>query len=330
MARAQGLLKARGRQHTDSTHVVGAIRVLNRLERVGETLRAALNRLAMVAPAWVQAWRRQRGMTAMPIGSKTTKCPRPMLHVRRSQRSLERMGRRCSRRLTRLEQPWLREMPAVQTLRRVWAEQYVEVHGTFSWREVKDRPSPAEIIASPYDPEARYSTKRAVEWIGYKVHLTETCDPATPHLIVNVETTPATTPDDHMLAIVHASLEPRGLLPAEHLVDKGYTDSQVLVDSQRTYDVTVMGPVADDPSWQARTGTGVRQSAVCRRLGPSDRHVPDGQAEHLLAPEHLSPEWHDMGGALCPQRLHPVSPPGAMYAGEEGAPHCGTPGAGAV
>ncbi|OLE60930.1 MAG: hypothetical protein AUI36_11985 [Cyanobacteria bacterium 13_1_40CM_2_61_4] len=54
LARAQGLLKARGRQRTDSTHVLAAIRVLNRLERVGETLRAALNSLAVVAPAWVQ------------------------------------------------------------------------------------------------------------------------------------------------------------------------------------------------------------------------------------------------------------------------------------
>src|SRR5262247_2239008 len=154
------------------------------------------------------------------------------------------------------EQPWLQEIPAVQILRRVWAEQYVEVNGTLSWRESKDMPSPATLIASPYDPEARYSTKREVEWVGYKVHLTETCDPATPHLIVNVETTPATTPDDQMIATVHASLEPRGLLPAEHLVDKGYTDSQVLVDSQRTYGVTLIGPVADDPSWQARAGLG--------------------------------------------------------------------------
>ena len=53
LARTQGLLKTRGRQRTDSTHVLAAIRVLNRLERVGETLRAALNSLAVVAPAWV-------------------------------------------------------------------------------------------------------------------------------------------------------------------------------------------------------------------------------------------------------------------------------------
>jgi transposase len=53
--RALGLLKARGSQRTDSTHVLAAIRVLNRLELVAETLRAALNAVATVAPNWLQA-----------------------------------------------------------------------------------------------------------------------------------------------------------------------------------------------------------------------------------------------------------------------------------
>ena len=127
----------------------------------------------------------------------------------------------CSRRLTRLSSsPGCRRSPAVQTLRRVWAEPYVEVNGTLSWREVKDMPSPAALIASPYDPEARYSIKREVEWVGYKVHLTETCEAETPHM-VNVETTPAATLDDHMVESVHASLAQRGLLPAEHSWIKG-------------------------------------------------------------------------------------------------------------
>jgi transposase-like protein DUF772 len=52
--RALGLLKARGQQRTDSTHVLAAIRVLNRLELVAETLRATLNALATVAPDWLQ------------------------------------------------------------------------------------------------------------------------------------------------------------------------------------------------------------------------------------------------------------------------------------
>ena len=49
VCQARGLLRARGRQRTDATHVLASIRVLNRLELVGETLRAALNELAAVA-----------------------------------------------------------------------------------------------------------------------------------------------------------------------------------------------------------------------------------------------------------------------------------------
>jgi len=261
LAQAQGLLKVRGRQRTDSTHVLAAIRVLNRLERVGETLRAALNNLAVVAPAWLQTLAPPEWYDRYSHRVENYHFPKSEAARQAFAAVIGADGQRLLQAIdAAIEQPWLQEVPAIQTLRRVWAEQYVEVNGTLSWREVKDMPSPAELIASPYDPEARYSTKREVEWVGYKVHLTETCETDTPHLIVNVETTPATTPDDHMVESVHASLAEHGLLPAEHLVDKGYTDSQVLVESQRTYGVTLIGPVADDPSWQARTGTGFDKS----------------------------------------------------------------------
>jgi transposase len=156
--------------------------------------------------------------------------------------------------------PWLREIPAVKTLRDVWAEQYTDPPGPLRWREMHEMPAPADLIASPYDPEARYSTKRSSAWVGYKAHITETCDPEHPHLITNVETTPATTPDDNLAAVIHASLAPRDLLPQEHLVDKGYTDADMLVASQHEYGVAIIGPVADDPSWQARAGEGFDKS----------------------------------------------------------------------
>jgi transposase len=63
-----------------------------------------------------------------------------------------------------------------------------------------------------------------------------------------------------MVAVVHESLNQRALLPSEHLVDKGYTDSHVLVDSQQQHGVTIVGPVADDPSWQARSDDGLTKS----------------------------------------------------------------------
>ncbi len=261
--RELGLLKRRGRQRTDSTHVLAAVRMLNRLERVGETLRATLHALAVVAPEWLRQVAEPPGFER--YGRRVENYDLPKTEAARKELA-HQIGADGQRLLQAIDaardQAWLQKVPSVLTLRRIWAEQYIKEEGTLRWREVKEMPAAAEQLTSPYDTEARYSTKRDIEWIGYKVHLTETCDAATPHLIVNVETTPATTPDDHRAAVVQQSLKERHLLPREHLVDKGYTDSQMLVDSEREYGVTILGPVAEDPCWQAREGTGFDKSQV--------------------------------------------------------------------
>ncbi len=56
LLRDQGLVKAGGAQRTDSTHVLSSIHALNRLELLGETVRHALNRLAVIAPEWLVSW----------------------------------------------------------------------------------------------------------------------------------------------------------------------------------------------------------------------------------------------------------------------------------
>jgi transposase len=161
--------------------------------------------------------------------------------------------------------PEVRTEPAVDVLRRIWIQQYYGPGDPPRWRHDRDVPPSPRLIHSPYDLEARYSLKRGMAWIGYKVHVTETCDEDTPHVITHVETTLATTPDDKMLDTIHAALAERALLPQEHLVDCGYTDSEILVGSDQAYGVTIVGPVGADPSWQAREATGFENSAC-----PSD------------------------------------------------------------
>ena len=262
--REQGLVKARGRQRTDSTHVLAAVRTLNRLERVGETMRAVLNEVAAAAPDWLQsmapaAWYGRYGRPVENYRLPKTETARQDLAATigaDGQQLLDAINAAS-------QQPELALLPAVQVLRQVWAAQYVAEDGRMRLGSAPELPRSAEQICSPYDPDARYSNKRDVTWVGYKVQVTETCDPACegPHVITNVETTPATTPDDNMVAVIHSSLEKRGLLPGEHLVDKGYTDSHVLVGSQRRYSVAIVGPVADDPSWQARLDDGLTKAA---------------------------------------------------------------------
>jgi hypothetical protein len=75
---------------------------------------------------------------------------------------------------------WLRQIPAVQTLRRAWDEQYHRDGTGVRWRERNDLPPGRERLASPYDLDARYGVKCGSGWTGYKVHLSETCDPGPP------------------------------------------------------------------------------------------------------------------------------------------------------
>ena len=260
----QGLVKARGRQRTDSTHVLAAVRTLNRLERVGETMRAALNEVAAVAPEWLQAmapaaWYERYGRLVENYRLPKTEAARQDLAATIGADGQQLLGTIDAA----MEQPELAQLPAVQVLRQVWATQYIVEDGPMRLGSAAELPPSAEQVCSPYDPEARYSKKRDVTWVGYKVQVTETCSPACegPHVITNVETTPATTPDDNMVVAVHSSLEKRGLLPAEHLVDGGYTGSHMLVDSRERYGVTIIGPVANDPSWQARLDDGLPKAA---------------------------------------------------------------------
>jgi len=278
----KGLLKARGRQRTDSTHVLSVARALNRLECVGTAMRHALNTLAVTAPDWLQP--QLQSEWSDRYGTRFGDYRLPKAEAERVALA-EQIGADGRTLLTALWSPeapdWLREVPAVRTLHRIWLQQYhaVDPEAPMRWRASADLPPAARMINTPYDVDARYSMKRTTTWTGYKVHLTETCDEDTPNLITHVLTTEATTPDWHASAGIHTALANKDLLPAEHLLDAGYVDSEVIVTSQTKYEVNVIGPVPVDNSWQAREGAGFdvacftldweAQRAICPRGAPS-------------------------------------------------------------
>jgi transposase len=309
---AKGLLKARGRQRTDSTAVLAAIRTLNRLECVGETLRHALNSLAVVAPDWLRpqlepAW-------AERYGPRLDEYRLPKGHAEREALAAQ-IGRDGFRLLQAVHAPdappWLRTVPAVQTLRRVWLQQYYAPpdDGPPRWRTGDDLPPSAQMINSPYDPQARYTDKRSTCWIGYKVQLTETCEPDAPHLITHVQTTPATTPDREQLPAIHRALAAKGLLPREHLVDAGYPDAEILVTSQREHGVRVIGPVLPDNQWQAQSAEAFDVRCFTIDWEAQRATCPAGHASVRWSPSQdnrgkamINIQFSGRSCAACPQR----------------------------
>src|SRR5919108_636083 len=81
------------------------------------------------------------------------------------------------------------------------------------WREADNIPPAAQFISSPYDVDAHYARKYTTQWVGYKVHITETCEGDLPHLITHIETTPGPTADGATTPTIHAALQQRDLLP---------------------------------------------------------------------------------------------------------------------
>jgi transposase len=268
-ARGCGVIRLRGRgqQRTDATHVLAAVRTLHRLELVGESLRAALNAVAAAAPAWLAehvapppvatAWAERYGARIEAFRLPAGKAARAAL--------VETIGDDGHTLLAALWSPAapadLRGLPAVERLRRIWVQQFyvVETEGKarqVRWRDPAEQPPAAQRLASPYDAEARVADKRSVQWLGYKVHLTETCEPEEPLLIVAVETTPAPQPDRAALTPILNRLAARDLLPAVQLVDTGYVDAAALVAARDCYGVDLVGPAMPDVSRQGRAKEG--------------------------------------------------------------------------
>ena len=246
LCRKKGWLKERGKQRTDSTHVEAAIRVTNRFVCAGETLRAALNSLAVVVPDWLikhvpPEWygRYEKRMEDYRFPKEATKFSK----------MIEQLGQDGSDLLTWVREAdapiWLREIPAVEILRTVWIQQFFVEEGKVKHRSNNDLPPASKMIVSPYDSEARLGVKRETAWTGYKAHLTETCDDDVPHLIIHVETTQATVQDVEMTERIHQALEQKQLLPAEHLLDAGYVDAEHLVTSEKRFGVEIIGPVGE-------------------------------------------------------------------------------------
>jgi transposase len=118
---------------------------------------------------------------------------------------------------------------------------------------LKDLPPAAEGIESPYDPEARFRSKRGATWTGYAAHLTETCDADRPNLITHVVTTTASGHEANCTAAIQRALVDRGLPPSEHFLDAGYVSAEVLVSSRDEHGIRTVGSPRGDVSWQKRT-----------------------------------------------------------------------------
>src|ERR1039457_1174641 len=329
---AGGLVKAGGRQRTDSTHVIAAVAALNRLELAGESVRAALEALTAAHPAWVEqrvcvpdfARRYATPMTSWrPPVSQARRDELAVAYAKDGYALLEAVYDRSS-------PAWLRELPAVDVLRRVLLQNYTRTI-TGGKEVIKRREKEPEgdglphghtRIASPYDLDARWGVKREEFWLGYKLHITETCDdppPCTcrlaaddageatagagapgqadgrghdrscahlvfPNLITHVATTDATVPGSQMTGAIDDALAEKNLAPGRQYLDPGYLSAALVVCEHARHGIALIGPLLADTSAQARAGHGYARADFTIDYGTQTVTCPQGKTAASWSP----------------------------------------------
>ena len=238
-----GLIKSRGKMRTDSTHVLGLLEKLSRMELVSESVRVAVEAIGKAAPHWTE--------THLPVAFLETYTGRQSeygLSNAQVQAKLIQAGQDGFWLLNLIDQAGtepLRRLPEVEVLRQVLSQQFPQGPNT---SPAPQRPAGKKVIESPHEPEARFGKKREKKWRGYKAQITETCDDQLPHLFVDLEPSGAADHDSLALPAIQQRLAKRAMLPAEQYVDQGYLSAEHIYTS-RAAGIALMGkPLADNSS----------------------------------------------------------------------------------
>ncbi|MFI9583890.1 transposase [Streptomyces sp. NPDC052236] len=285
-----GLLKSGGRQRTDATHVLAAVRTLRQLELVGESLRAALEQLAQAAPDWLLGlvepeWDKRYGRK-VEIG----KVPGGKAGVTALAEAFGRDGRKVLAAAWATDAPpRLRALTQVEILRQVWVHHYYwDARGRLRWRDGRTLPpaslrfdppmAPTRTTASsgtPPDPATEPTSPR---------HARQACrrwsctwPPRSPR------SRTANSPPQ-----IHDDLAAIDLTPAEHAVDADYVSPAQIERARRVHGIALLGPVVPDHSHQAKSGAGFDKAAFAVDWDHCRATCPQGAASRERGPLHIS------------------------------------------
>jgi transposase len=284
--RAMGLIKERGKQRSDSLAMLVKVRRLSRIELVVETLRLAVVALVVAHREWCEeiippSWEDR-------YGERFVRQRYSEQEWQEYETNIGNDGRWLLKRLTDGGAPAeLQDLPAVQVLGTVWAQQFREAQGQMVYQDLKKYDGHTQ-IQNPHDPEARYSRKRKFEWLGDKVQLTETEDEGYPHIITDMVATDSNQTDYEELPLIQDRLIQRRCQPGEHYVDAGYMSGPNLAHSYNL-EIDLMGPLPEVVTPQDLLPDGITQAQF--QMDPQERIATCPQGHQARHPSLVGNTW---------------------------------------
>lgn len=243
--RALGFVKKHGKQRSDSSHILGCVERLSRLELAWETLRVALRSIKAMAPAWYEQTIPKVFDQAYVERQSDWRLSKEEVAV-----EMHKAGGDGFWLLDRLDHDAPQNVLAlseVVTLRTVWKQQFERLEDS---NKVVVRQPPIkgkEIIQSPHETEVRWAKKRDQDWVGYKLQVTETAEDGEARFITDIDVVAANDGDSEATGEIQERLIDRGLKPDEHYVDRGYVSGSNLAHSAER-GIELVGPALADTS----------------------------------------------------------------------------------
>jgi len=295
-----GLIKRTGKQRIDSTHILGYVKEMSRLECGVETVRLALEELAsvLVPGKRPEFWERLWSLYVQSeVGWRLSKAERDSRY------------RQCGQDMKEILE-WidkndakLSEMESIKLLRRVFGEQFEVIDATVQSRRTR----PSRSVQNPHDPDAHYADKGTKQWIGYKVHVVESVEPEQPakvkaepgeHFITEIVTTEAAENEKTGLAeALKRQQEQHEISPRAIYADAGYVTESTLAQAEQ-YAMELLGPTRPDPHKGPYNADGFKvdvenQQAICPQGKTSTQcsHIRDSDK----GSEYYRLEW----GSQC-------------------------------
>jgi hypothetical protein len=115
-------------------------------------MRAALNSLAVVDPAWLRAHSQQEWVERYGPRSEGSRSPAGEAERVTLAEEIGEQGRELLDAIFDPTAPqWLRPVPTVELLRKVWVQNSQRVDGRVRWRSSENIPPPSGYIGSPYE-----------------------------------------------------------------------------------------------------------------------------------------------------------------------------------
>lgn len=296
-----GLIKRAGKQRIDSTHILGYVKEMSRLECAVETMRLALEELAGVVAAgkrpefWERLW-------TLYVQSE--------VDWRLSKVERDSRYRQCGQDMREIldwidnhDNAKLSEMESIKLLRRVFAEHFEIIEGTIQSLRLR----PSRSVQNPHDPDAHYADKGNKQWIGYKVHVVESVEPeqlakvkAEPgeHFITEIVTVEAAENEKTGLAeALKRQQAHHEINPPAIYADAGYVTESTLAQAEGN-GMELLGPTRPDPHKGPYNADGFtvdveNQRAVCPQGKTSTQcsHITDS----YMGAEYYRLEW----GSQC-------------------------------